>query len=66
MSTQITVCDKKYSARIQQGYDAKDGYYYFIQIPDELLKELHWDGNMKLIAEVKLGEKNNVIVVQKY
>lgn len=65
MSSEITVCDKKYTSRIQQGYDPKEGYYYFVEIPEEMLRELHWDGNTKLVAEVKLGERNNVIVISK-
>lgn len=55
----------KYNTKIQQGYDHVDGYYYFVDIPDEMLEGLGWDEKTKLDAEVKLGTKGNVILISR-
>lgn len=60
MSSQV-----KYTTTIKQGYDPVDGYYYFVDIPDNMLKELGWDEKTKLDAEVKLGTKGNVILISR-
>ena len=29
-----------FKSKIKQGYDVVEGYYYYIELPEELLKEL--------------------------
>lgn len=55
----------KHITKIQQGYDTKEGYYYFVDIPDNMLDGLGWDDKTKLNAEVKLGNKGNVLVISR-
>lgn len=57
--------NKTYTSKIQQGYDVNEGYYYFVELPQELLDNLGWVENDRLNAQVKLGEVGNVIVVRK-
>jgi len=54
-----------YLTQIQQAYDPIHGYYYFVEIPDEMLDEMGWSENIELNAEVKLGAKGNVIVISR-
>lgn len=54
-----------YVTQIQQAYDAIEGYYYFVEIPDNMLNELGWSEDTDLNAEVKLGTKGNVIVISR-
>nr|QMP83080.1 MAG: hypothetical protein [Caudoviricetes sp.] len=56
---------KVYQSSIQEGYDQIDGQFYFVELPKELLDELGWEIEDELDAEIKLGEKNNVIVIKK-
>ena len=56
---------KVYQSSIQEAYDQIDGQFYFIELPQELLDELGWEIEDELDAEIKLGEKNNVIVIKK-
>lgn len=55
----------KYETVIKQGYDPSEGYFYYIEFPDDLLVQLDWNERSKLIAEIKLGVKGNVIVISK-
>ena len=61
MSSRVT--NKTYIAKIKQDYDVKEGYFQYIEIPDELLQELGWKEGDKLNLSVKLGDNGNVIVV---
>lgn len=54
-----------YVTQIQQAYDAVEGYYYFVEISDEMLEELGWSENIELNAEVRLAIKGNVIVISR-
>ena len=54
-----------FETTIKQGYDIVDGYYYYIDLPDELLNELGWKEGIELELSVKLGPNNNVIVISK-
>ena len=55
----------EYKTVIKQDYDVKQGYFYYIELPNELIKRLLWTENQKLNLSVKLGEKGNVIVMTK-
>jgi hypothetical protein len=54
---------KTYKTKIKQNYDVKGGYFYYIELPDELIQELGWNEDLKLDVVVKLGEKNNVMLI---
>jgi len=54
-----------FETTIKQGYDIVDGYYYYIDLPDELLEELGWKEGTEVELSVKLGTHGNVIVVSK-
>jgi hypothetical protein len=55
--------NKVYKSKIRQDYDVKDGYFYYIELPNELIKELGWYEDLKVDVTVKLGDNGNVIVV---
>ena len=59
------VGNKVYKSKIKQDYNVKGGYFYYIELPDELIKELGWYEDLKVDVTVKLGDHNNVIVVSK-
>ena len=40
MSSKLT--NKTFKAKIKQDYDIKEGYFYYIELPDEIAQELHW------------------------
>ena len=61
MSSRVT--NKTYTTKIKQDYDVKEGYFQYVEIPDELLQELGWKEGDKLNLSVKLGDNGNVIVV---
>ena len=56
---------KKYTAKIQEDWSPEDGYYHFITLPDELLKELEWSEGTEVDLTVQLAEYNNVLVISK-
>ena len=57
--------NKTYITKIKQEYDVKDGYFQYIELPQELLDELGWKEGDKLELSVKLGTQGNVIVVNR-
>ena len=57
------VKNKTYTTKIKQDYDVKEGYFQYIEIPDELLDELGWKEGDKLDFSMKMGTNSNVIVV---
>ena len=61
MSSRVT--NKTYKVKVKEDYDAKEGYFQYVEIPDELLQELGWKEGDKLNLSVKLGDNGNVIVV---
>ena len=61
MSSRVT--NKTYKVKIKEDYDVKEGYFQYVEIPDELLQELGWEEGDKLNLSVKLGDNGNVIVV---
>ena len=63
MSSRVT--NKTYIAKIKQDYDVKEGYFQYIEIPDELLHELGWKEGDNLDFSMKMGNNSNVIVVSK-
>ena len=54
-----------FETKIKQDYDVVEGYYYYIELPDELLKELGWKEDNELDLSIKLGTNGNVIVIKK-
>lgn len=54
-----------FETKIKQGYDVVEGYYYYIELPDELMKELGWKEGLELDLSVKLGPNGNVIVIKR-
>jgi hypothetical protein len=54
-----------FKSKIKQGYDVVEGYYYYIELPEELLKELGWKEGLEVDLSVKLGPNGNVIVISK-
>ena len=56
---------KKYSAKIQEAWDPEDGYFHFITLPEELLKEMGWSEGTEVDINVQLAEYNNVLVISK-
>ena len=63
MSSKLT--NKTFKAKIKQDYDIKEGYFYYIELPNEVTQELHWEEDDKLSLSVKMGHTGNVIVVNK-
>ena len=63
MSSRVT--NKTYIAKIKQDYDIKEGYFYYIELPNEVTQELHWNEDDKLSLSVRMGHTGNVIVVNK-
>ena len=63
MSSKLT--NKTFKAKIKQDYDIKEGYFYYIELPNEVTQELHWKEDDKLSLSVKMGHTGNVIVVNK-
>ena len=61
MSSRVT--NKTYKVKVKEDYDVKEGYFQYVEIPDELLQELGWKEDDKLNLSVKLGDNGNVIVV---
>lgn len=61
----ISYVDNKFTSKIEQIYSIDDGYFYCVKIPDELVKSLSWEYNTSVVVDVKLGERNNVLVIQK-
>ena len=61
MSSRVT--NKTYKVKVKEDYDVKEGYFQYVEIPDELLQELGWKEGDKLNLSVKLGDNGNVIVV---
>lgn len=59
------VDNKVYKTKIKQDWDAKEGYFQFIELPQELLDEIGWKEGDKVELSVKLGTKGNVILVNK-
>lgn len=55
--------NKAYKSKIKQDYHVKDGYFYYIELPNELIKELGWYEDLKVDVTVKLGEDGNVMVI---
>jgi len=54
-----------FETKIKQDYDVVEGYYYYIELPDELIEELGWKEGLELDLSVKLGLNGNVIVISK-
>jgi len=54
-----------FETKIKQDYDVVEGYYCYIELPDELLKELGWKEGLELDLSVKLGPNGNVIVISR-
>jgi len=54
-----------FETKIKQDYDVVEGYYYYIELPDELLKELGWEEGNELDLSIKLGTNGNVIVIKR-
>ena len=63
MSSKLT--NKTFKAKIKQDYDIKEGYFYYIELPIEVTKELHWIEGDGVNLSVKLGHNGNVIVVDR-
>lgn len=63
MSSRVT--NKTYTTKIKEDYDVKEGYFQYIEIPDELLDELGWKEGDELDFSMKLGVDSNVIVVSR-
>ena len=63
MSSKLT--NKTFKAKIKQDYDIKEGYFYYIELPNEVTQELHWNQDDKLSLSVRMGHTGNVIVVNK-
>ena len=63
MSSKIV--NKTFKAKIKQDYDIKEGYFYYIELPNEVTQELHWNEDDKLSLSVRMGHTGNVIVVNK-
>lgn len=59
------VGNKVYKSKIKQDYNVRDGYFYYIELPNELIDELGWYEDLRVDVTVKLGDHNNVIVVSK-
>lgn len=57
--------NKTYHANVKQDYDVKEGYFYYIELPNDLISELGWSEGDRVNTSVKLGNKGNVIVVNK-
>jgi len=57
--------NKIYKSKIKQGYNVKDGYFYYIELPNELIEELGWYEDLRVEVSVKLGDNNNVIVISR-
>ena len=57
------VDNKVYKTKIKQDWDANQGYFEYVELPQELLDELGWKEGDKLNLSVKLGDNGNVIVV---
>ena len=56
---------KRYTAKIEEGWSVEDGYYHFITLPEELLKEMGWSEGTEVDIKVQLAEYNNVLVISK-
>jgi len=54
-----------FETKIKQDYDVVEGYYYYIELPDELIEELGWKEGLELDLSVKLGPNGNVIVISR-
>ena len=59
------IINKTFKAKIKQDYDIKEGYFYYIELPNEVTQELHWNEDDKLSLSVRMGHTGNVIVVNK-
>lgn len=59
------VKNKVYKTKIKQDYHVKTGYFYYLELPNEIIEELGWHEDLRLDVTVKLGDNNNVIVVSK-
>lgn len=59
------VQNKIHKSKIKQDYDVKTGYFYYMELPNELIKELGWYEDLRVDVTVKLGDNNNVIVVSR-
>jgi formylmethanofuran dehydrogenase subunit D len=57
--------NKTFNTKIKEDYDVIEGYIRFIELPEELCKELNWEEGDRIELTTKLGPKNNVIVVNK-
>jgi len=55
--------NKVYKSKIKQDYHVKDGYFYYIELPNDLIEELGWYEDLKVEVTVKLGDNNNVMVI---
>jgi len=54
-----------FETKIKQDYDVVEGYYYYIELPDELIEELGWKEGLDFDLSVKLGPNGNVIVISR-
>ena len=63
MSSRVT--NKTYKVKVKEDYDVKEGYFQYVEIPDELLQELGWKEGDNLDFSMKMGTNSNVIVVSK-
>lgn len=54
-----------FETKIKQDYDVVEGYYYYIELPDELIEELGWKEDSEVELSVKLGTHGNVIVIKR-
>jgi hypothetical protein len=59
----MTLKNKVYTTTIKQDYDVKDGYFYYIELPDEILEGLGWQEGTEVELSVKLGTHGNVLVI---
>ena len=59
------VDNKVYKTKIKQDWDANQGYFEYVELPQELLDELGWKEGDNVELSVKLGTKGNVLVVSK-
>lgn len=55
--------NKSYKTKIRQDYHVKTGYFYYIELHNELIEELGWYEDLKVDVTVKLGEDGNVMVI---
>lgn len=65
MTAKKKAINKSFVSKIEYDIDSDGKVFYLINVPEELLSDLNWVEETQLQLEVKLGPKNNVLVVSK-